>query len=152
MKEESFFQYDFQSLNLDSFYSPHTFHLKNVSSDSHPILRSIRILPRFNPHICYPCLLAVFFSTNLLLAKDVSSFLSRAKELLRSLHLASLSYYTTAQQRCFDDTLICGVIDKIRYYLLERPLFRLLDPALQKLQEKVFPSEEKKENLLQIMH
>ena len=111
MKEESFFQYDFQSLNLDSFYSPHTFHLKNVSSDSHPILRSIRILPRFNPHICYPCLLAVFFSTNLLLAKDVSSFLSRAKELLRSLHLANLSYYTTAQQRCFDDTLICGVID-----------------------------------------
>ena len=53
---------------------------------------------------------------------------------------------------CLATFVICGVIDKIRYYLLERPLFRLLDPALQKLQEKVFPSEEKKENLLQIMH
>ena len=53
---------------------------------------------------------------------------------------------------CLATFVICGVIDKIRYYLLERPLFRLRDPAVQKLQEKVFPSEEMKENLLQIMH
>ena len=110
LKEEAYYQFDFQSLDLNPFYSSHCFHLKNVSSDSHPILRSIRILPRFNPHITYPCLLAVFFSSNLLLAKDVTSYLTRGKELLRSLHLADLSYYSNAHQRCLDDSLVCGVI------------------------------------------
>lgn len=81
-----------------------------MSSDSHPILKSIRILPKYNPHIAYSCLLAVFLSSNLKLPKDVIAYLARSKEILRSAHQAGLSYYRTALQRQQDDCLVSDVI------------------------------------------
>lgn len=53
----------------------------------------------------------MFRSTNFLIPKDVLAYLSRAKELLRSLCQAKLSYYQNAQQRCRDEMLASRVID-----------------------------------------
>ena len=68
------------------------------------------MLPRYNPFITFACLIAVFHSTNFIIPKDVLAYLSRAKELLRSLCQAKLSYYQTAQQRCLDESLANHVI------------------------------------------
>ena len=81
-----------------------------MSSDSHPILKSIRTLPTYNPHLAYPCLLAVFLSSNLKLPKDVIAYLARSKEVIRSAHQAGLSYYRTALQRQQDDCLVSDVL------------------------------------------
>ena len=81
-----------------------------MSSDSHPILKSIRTLPKYNPHLAYPCLLAVFLSSNLKLPKDVIAYLARSKEVIRSAHQAGLSYYRTALQRQQDDCLVSDVL------------------------------------------
>lgn len=83
----------------------------NVSKDTHPILKSIRILPKFNPHISYACLTAVYNSTNFLLPTDVSAYLSRCKEIVRASYQAKLSYYQNARDRCNDDILVSGVIE-----------------------------------------
>lgn len=83
----------------------------NVSTEAHPILKSIRILPKFNPHISYACLTAVYNSTNFLLPPDVNAFLSRCKEIVRSSYQAPLSYYQNARDRCNDENLVTGVIE-----------------------------------------
>ena len=52
----------------------------------------------------------MFNSSNFLIPKDVLAYLSRSKELLRSLCQAKLSYYQTARQRCVDESLANNVI------------------------------------------
>lgn len=83
----------------------------NVSTEVHPILKSIRILPKFNPRISYACLTAVYNSTNFLLPTDVKAFLSRCKEIIRSSYQAPLSYYQNARDRCNDENLVTNVIE-----------------------------------------
>ena len=102
---------DFDASVLSTVYPATCFRLINVSKDTHPILESIRILPKFNPHLSYACLIAVFNSTNLILHKDVNAYLSRCKEIVKASYQARLSYYQNAKDLCTDECLISGVIE-----------------------------------------
>ena len=102
---------DFDATVLSTVYPSTCFRLINVSKDTHPILESIRILPKFNPHLSYACLIAVFNSTNLVLHKDINAYLSRCKEIVKASYQARLSYYQNAKDRCTDEYMISGVIE-----------------------------------------
>ena len=104
----------------------------NVSKDTHPILDSIRILPKFNPHISYACLTAVYNSTNIILPADVKAYAARCKEIVNSSYQAKLSYYQSAQDRCIDESLVTGVIEAHEHSLQQSPRTpRELSPSKQ---------------------
>lgn len=107
---------EYYKLEYTSFYDSSrlyrcpAFRLTTRSSDKKMMNDLIRLIPRVNPQAAFMCILAIYDCVDQKVIKDVLSYVTTSKELLKGLLQAKLSYYKTEQQLSEDESVFGAVV------------------------------------------